>query len=187
MTFEAGRLLDRLVTTGARAFEYGSGGSTLYLARRGVTVVSVEHDPEWHRKVRDAVGARDDVDLVLIEPRPPASDDELAFQSSSEAHAGMTFVDYVSAVDGHPDHSFDLLIVDGVARPQALRRAEPKVKVGGIVVLDDSERERYRDVMLAARAAGWIERGRYGPKPFSPWFARTTVWVKTRDLPPSPG
>src|SRR6185312_3507964 len=38
-----------------RAFEYGSGGSTLYWQSRQVECVSVEHDPAWYELVRERI------------------------------------------------------------------------------------------------------------------------------------
>jgi hypothetical protein len=182
VTFEAMRLLERRVRPDSRVFEYGSGGSTVFLGRRAGQVVSVEHDPAWYATVREAVSAIPSVELVLAEPRPPRHPDEAAFASTSPGLETMTFIDYVKVVDRYPEHHFDLLIVDGRARPSAFFRAESKVRVGGIVLLDDSERSRYRPAIETARRAGWIEHGRLGPKPFTPLFARTTVWTKTGDL-----
>jgi hypothetical protein len=181
ITFEATRVLRRQMPADATVFEYGSGGSTLYLAGRASELVSVEHDPTWYAEVRAAVEGRPGVQVVLAEPRPPR-DGEAIVASSSQDFVGLTFEDYVAVVERYPDHHFDLLVVDGRARPSAFFRGEPKVKVGGLILLDDSERERYGAVVAAARRAGWPEFGRFGPKPFTPWFARTTVWRKTRDL-----
>lgn len=182
ITFEAARILEKRMPAEARVFEYGSGGSTLFFARHAAQVVSVEHDPAWFAQVRDAVATFPAVEVLLAEPRPPVSDEEADFASTSPEVAGLTFMDYVIVVDRFPNHSFDILVVDGRARPSAFFRAEPKVRVGGLVVLDDSERPRYRPAVEAAAAAGWVERGGMGPKAFTPYFARTTVWTKTRDL-----
>jgi hypothetical protein len=182
VTFEAARILERRLPRSARVFEYGSGGSTLFFARRGDRVVSVEHDRTWFEEVRSAVAGLPGVEVVLAEARPPRNHAETAFASATKAFAGQTFIDYVTVVDRFPDHSFDLLVVDGRARPSAFFRGEPKVRVGGLVLLDDSERSGYQPAVAAARASGWLERGGLGPKPFTPWFSRTTVWTKTRDL-----
>jgi hypothetical protein len=184
ITFEAVRILEHGLPAGAKVFEYGSGGSTLFLGRRAAQVVSVEHDPSWFAEVRAAVASLPAVEVVLALPRPATTEAEAAVASASPDFAGQTFLDYVAVADRFPDHHFDLLIVDGRARPSAFFRGEPKVRIGGLVLLDDSERARYGTVVEAAAAAGWVERGRYGPKAFTPWFARTTVWTKTRDLDP---
>jgi beta-phosphoglucomutase-like phosphatase (HAD superfamily) len=182
MTFEAIRLIERLMPASARVFEYGSGGSTLFFGRHSAQVVSVEHDSSWFEQVRAATAGFPNVELVLAQPRLPVDEAEAAVASSSPAFAGQTFVDYAAVVDRFPDHHFDLLVVDGRARPSCFFRAAPKVRIGGLVVLDDSERPAYASAVAAATAAGWPERGRYGPKLSTPWFSRTTVWTKTGDL-----
>ena len=44
VTFRAMEWLEGYLTPEVSVFEYGSGGSTVYLAKRVKTVVSVEHD-----------------------------------------------------------------------------------------------------------------------------------------------
>jgi hypothetical protein len=182
ITFEATRILEARLSPRARVFEYGSGGSTLFFGRRVADVVSVEHDRGWLEATRSAVAGLAGVELILAEPRPPENDAEAAYTSSDPAFAGQTFVDYVTAVDRYANHHFDVLLVDGRARVHAFFRAEAKVRVGGLVILDDSERPTCRGALDAAAAAGWLEQGRFGPKPFGQKFGRTTVWTKTRDL-----
>ncbi|HKO93603.1 MAG TPA: hypothetical protein VJU61_20760, partial [Polyangiaceae bacterium] len=46
--FVARRWLARQLRPHLRVFEWGSGGSTLFLARRVAELVSVEHDAEWY-------------------------------------------------------------------------------------------------------------------------------------------
>ena len=182
ITFEAARLLEATITPASRVFEYGSGGSTVFLAERCAEVVSVEHDPKWFDVVRGAVEGRPGLRFELVQPRPVATKADAAVTSTVPEFAGVTFADYVGVIDGYPDHHFDVLVIDGRARPSCFFRGQPKVRDGGLVILDDSERPAYRDVLAAARSAGWVERGRLGPKPFSIRFSRTTVWTKTRDL-----
>ena len=51
LTFGAIRFLDGWLKPGMRVFEYGCGGSTIFLAARVKEVVSVEHDEGWARRV----------------------------------------------------------------------------------------------------------------------------------------
>ena len=182
VTLEAARILARRVRSSSRIFEYGAGGSTAFFGRRAAQVVSVEHDRAWYTLVEQAVVELPAVEVVLAEPRSVRHPEEEGFSSTSPEFKGQTFIDYVTVVDRFPAHSFDVLLVDGRARPSCFFRAEPKVRVGGLVILDDSERAAYQRVVAAATAAGWREDGRYGPKLFSSPFARTSVWTKTCDL-----
>jgi predicted O-methyltransferase YrrM len=182
VTLEAARILSRRVRGSSRVFEYGAGGSTAFFGRRAAKVVSVEHDPGWFALVERAVAELPAVEVILAEPRLPRQVTEEDVSSTSPEFKGQTFIDYVTVVDRYPAHSFDVLFVDGRARPSCFFRAEPKVRVGGLVILDDSERPAYERVVEAATAAGWREDGRYGPKLFSSHFARTSIWTKTSDL-----
>src|ERR1019366_5189008 len=42
-----------LIRPNDMGFEWGSGGSTVWLVSRGVKITSIEHDQEWVRKVRE--------------------------------------------------------------------------------------------------------------------------------------
>jgi hypothetical protein len=107
----------------------------------------------------------------------------MAYSLSSSGFADQTFIDYVAVADRYPDGVFDLLVIDGEARTSAFFRACRVVRIGGAILLDDSERVSYRPAVEAARRAGWPEFGRYGPKLHTPSFARTTIWTKTSELP----
>ena len=117
-----------------RVFEYGGGGSTLWLEDHGATVTAVEHDEAWHRQLAGQVTPG-----VTLLYRPPA-----AAGAVTSAIAGGYFDAYAAAVDGEPDGSLDLVIIDGRARVECARRAMPKVKPGGLLLLDDADRARYR-------------------------------------------
>src|SRR4029079_15308117 len=40
----------------ARGFEYGAGASSIWLAKRAGTVISVEHHPDWHGMITPMIG-----------------------------------------------------------------------------------------------------------------------------------
>ena len=129
------RYLSRQVRPGDRAFEWGSGGSTVWLARRGVSVTSIEHDPEWAQRVTDRCPAAD-VRLVS-----GAAQGRLRSEPEQEyvTNGQYFFDDYVAAIDKLAEHSLDLVIVDGLCRMECVRRAAPKVKPGGVLVVDDTD------------------------------------------------
>ena len=99
-------------------FEWGSGGSTAWFASRSSELVSIEHDPDWAAAVSKRLG--DDIDhRVILAPN------------------GM---DYERTIDPFPFGHFELVFVDGIRRPECLRRIENSIRVGGLLVLDDSQR-----------------------------------------------
>lgn len=139
-SFGAIDFLDGRLRPDMTTYEYGSGGSTLFLAARTKTVVSIEHDPAWEKVVGDALRRRGYrhrmIGVVPVEGLGPDCP-------------------YVTALPSEPA---DVIVVDGLCRwsaPCDLRarcfaRAETVIRPGGIIVLDDSW--RYPGIIAKARA-----------------------------------
>jgi hypothetical protein len=51
--------------------------------------------------------------------------------------------DYVKSIEDYPDGYFDLVVVDGRARPSCILHSMQKVKVNGILLLDNADRSYY--------------------------------------------
>lgn len=136
-----------------RAFEYGSGASTVWLARRCRQVVTVEHDAGFAQYVAPLL-ARDNIRLKLVEPTANVSVPVAGSGRRGFEHAD--FSAYVDAItDGGPH---DLIVIDGRARVACLARAREFLKPGGLIVFDNSDRRRYRDALArvpAVRYRGW--------------------------------
>jgi hypothetical protein len=130
-------------------FEYGSGASTLFWLKHNATLVSVEHDAEWHAILKEKTRGDSRLDYRLLQPgllpehvTPDASDPE-KFHSADAKHERSDFTQYVTQIDEFPDASFDVVVIDGRSRTACIKHAAPKVKAGGYLVLDNSSRERY--------------------------------------------
>jgi hypothetical protein len=149
-----------------RVFEYGGGGSTLWLEDRGATVTVVEHDEQWHGQLAGQLAPG----TVLLF-RPPDATGTMA-----SAAAPGYFDGYVAAIDGQPDGSLDLVIVDGRARVECARRAMPKVRPGGLLLLDDTDRPGYRPAL--EMLAGWERHVFAGLKPGQHFPAQTSAWKR---------
>jgi predicted O-methyltransferase YrrM len=149
-------LADR-ITPESRVFEFGGGGSTLWFASRAKEVVTVEHDRQWFELVARAVADRPDCRVVYATDR--------------EQYAA-----YVSVIRAYPDGYFDVVVVDGRERLRCFDAAMPKVRRGGLLVLDDSERERYAGAFQLA--AGWPHRTFRGLAPSKAVPATTTLWTR---------
>jgi hypothetical protein len=149
-----------------QVFEYGGGGSTLWLEDRGAMVTVAEHDEAWHAQLADQVAAGT---TVLF--RPPSASGTV----TSAAAAGY-FDNYVATIDGRPDESLDLVIVDGRARVECVRHAMPKVRPGGLLLLDDADRARYRPAIKML--ADWERHVFAGLKPGARSPAQTWAWKR---------
>jgi len=143
ITFASSRWLERHLGTKYRVFEYGAGGSTKWFAERVSELVSVEHDPAWYEKVSEALRFFTNTTILLRVPSLEVSGSASVRSFTFEEHRELDFKDYVDSIHNFPDNYFDLIFIDGRAREACLKAAIPKIKSGGFVVLDNSERERY--------------------------------------------
>ena len=112
-------------------FEYGSGGSTIFFARRAQRVFSVEDNPKWFewvsRRLEEKGLTNATLKLCEFDFKNPAG-----FEDSA----------YLQAM---PEETFDIIVIDGSeewtkVRPICFAKAEARLKPGGIIVVDDSWR-----------------------------------------------
>lgn len=169
ITFRAQRYLEEFVEPGMRVFEYGVGGSTAYFLDSGARLVSVDHDPAWVDKVRQACSGDWEVHSV-----PPSIEDD---DSGYRSHIVQgSFRAYVRTIDAYSH--FDVVMVDGRARSACLEQAHPHVRPGGLLVLDNSDRDIYRDAAAQIDALGWRREDFFGPGHYNLFFWQTTIWTR---------
>jgi predicted O-methyltransferase YrrM len=112
-------------------FEYGSGGSTLFFARRVRTVISTEDNATWFENVRQRLA-------------------ELSLKNAELQHHEFDFKNpegfgNSAYLNSTPSQKFDVIVVDGAEeavpmRPICFYHAENFINPGGIIVVDDSWR-----------------------------------------------
>jgi hypothetical protein len=184
LTFDGIAALRARMHDGMRVFEWGSGGSTLFWLRWRVDLCSIEHDPDWYDVVRRRLPAGRSVDHRLVPPDPPSGEraaldpaDPLAYASSAEAFRGRTFRRYATQIDAFPDEHFDVVLVDGRARPSCIRHAIPKVRAGGVLVVDNADREYYVERLREA-LGGFSHERHLGVGPCAPAMWRTDLYLR---------
>lgn len=143
-SFAAIEAMRRHVVPGMKVFEYGGGGSSVWLQDLGADLTVVEHDREWYEELRRVLKA--DASVLLKEPTDSGT-------CGSRVSPNLYFDDYVNAINDVNDDSLDLVLVDGRSRVACGLAAMSKVKHGGLLVLDDSGRSRY--VALREALAEW--------------------------------
>lgn len=145
MNYKVINYIDRKIKASPCVFEYGSGCSTLYWASRGAKIISVEHDTMFYNKL--SMKLDDNVRYHLVEPqvesalKPHMPEDPAMYHSDD--YEGYSFESYVKSIDVYPDEYFDVVVVDGRSRPACIKHALPKIKKGGMLVLDNSDRSYY--------------------------------------------
>jgi len=131
--------------------EFGSGRSTYFFASRSKFVVSVEHHKGWHSKVTKQLLKEGitNVDYKLIE-KEAAKDIKSTpafyadFNINEESFSYRSdYYNYFNALSEYENDFFDYILIDGRARPESLFTSIPKLKSGGLLILDNSERKRY--------------------------------------------
>jgi hypothetical protein len=185
LTFPAIRFLDHIINREVRVYEYGSGGSTLYFSRKAREVFSVEHDPAWYGRVGALLErrGRDNVAIRLVKPEYEESaagrdsSDPNAYVSGSGEFQGYSFKTYASDIDSYTDGFFDVILIDGRARPSCFRHSLPKVKPNGYIVWDNTDREHYsRTIRSVSDEFSFLDFP--GPSPYVNFFTRTSAWQR---------
>jgi Methyltransferase domain len=153
LTYPAIDFLSQFDYRGKSVFEYGSGASTLFWARRADRVVSVESDPHWIETLRRSLPAN-----CKIVPSSPAAEE------------------YAGHIARYGD--FDVVIVDGTgeSRPTCCGMAIKHLSPGGIVVLDDSDLWPRSAAIL--RNAGLIQVDFTGFAPLQSHARTTSIFFK---------
>jgi len=178
IAFSAIEYLQKIVRPDMCVFEYGSGGSTLFWASRVKELVSVEHDRPWFEKIHDEIGRQQlsNVKYILKEAVADPAFDKKDFRvpadyiSSDKNFMGKNFAAYVKVIDSYPDEYFDVITVDGRARPSCIAHAMRKLKPG----------QHYLAPFSFDRQS-WKVRVFYGPVPYISHFSETTILNKTNN------
>ncbi|MEI8196419.1 MAG: hypothetical protein WCI73_10960 [Phycisphaerae bacterium] len=125
--------LESWLKTTDRGIEWGSGRSTAWIGQRVAHLISVEHYKPWYERVSgdiERLGLKNKVDYRLV---------------ACEVAESVAVPD----PDSHPyadvalelsDNSLDFALVDGRMRSTCMCRAIPKLRPGGLLILDNANR-----------------------------------------------
>jgi precorrin-6B methylase 2 len=183
IVFNAKEFLDSILKDDMTVWEYGSGSSTLYFARRVKQIYSIENDKDWYTHLSTRIEAESvkNVCYALIEAEE-ADNKELnsIYISKSTIIYGGDFEKYTRSIDSVPDNSLDIVLIDGRARRACIVHAIPKIKPGGYLIVDNSDRSYYfegNDILFDEKK--WKSMHFVGPVPYSFEFSRTSFFKKT--------
>jgi Methyltransferase domain len=135
-----------------RIFEFGSGNSTLWWARRAKSVTAVEHDPGWAAKVREGIPENATLLEVPLEPdgeycRTPQRTESL----------------------------YEIIVIDGRDRVNCALQCLGSLTDDGVIVWDDSQRRRYRRGLDFLAEHGFRRLRFTGLGPIAPNNGETSV------------
>jgi predicted O-methyltransferase YrrM len=104
--------------------EFGSGRSTIWFAKRVSNLISVEHDPKWFAEIACRLA-----ELQLTNVR--------YLNHPSNRLENGEGSPYVQVAADQADSSLDFVLVDGIYRGICARLSIPKLKSGGILIIDN--------------------------------------------------
>lgn len=180
ITFAAKNFLDKILTNNSLVFEYGSGSSTLYFARRVAKIYSIENDNAWYNYLCNYLKKNniENINYQLIEGIPSTTQPS-TYTSLSSIYKNINFEDYVKTIDALPNNYFDVIVVDGRARNACIKHAISKLKQNGYLMVDNSERDAYfTGNEFLFDTTSWIQTSFIGPTPYSFGFSKTSFFQK---------
>jgi protein-L-isoaspartate O-methyltransferase len=160
IAYTAIQRLEEFLTPHSRVLEFGSGMSTLWFAKHAGAVYSVEDYRLWYDKV-NAVIAQKQLHHVHYQ-----------FAENVDDYAG-----YMS----NDAEGFDLIMVDGNWRSDCIAKCASKLKPGGILYLDNSDKDSTPnggDMRLAEERALAFAREQSASVEYFTDFAPTQLFVQ---------
>ncbi len=155
MNYSAVKLLEERLNNNLSLFEFGSGYSTCFYASKVRNVISVEYDRNWYQFM----------------------------ESTLPANASLIFKD--KDVDGgycrtisSMTTNYDVVIVDGRDRVNCIKQSISALSSEGVILLDDSKRERYQEGVCFLIDRGFKALNLEGLKATGLGVDRTTVFYR---------
>lgn len=156
MPFNAIQWLKKQLFLSTNVFEWSSGGSTLFFANKVKSLISVEHDKIWYEVMLTKLKSKNIINCSYNFEKNPYL--------------------YAQFINKYPDEFFDIIVVDGIERVSCIKNAIPKIKKGGYIVLDNSERPEYDN---GVKKLNKFERKDFwGPGLQNKYFWKTTIFKK---------
>lgn len=134
--------LEKHVNKSHVVFEWGSGASTFWFADRCNTIWSVEYFKDFFEVLQKRAQDKININLILKEPDNERQENYIAKHSSA---SGKSFKNFAHSIDVFKNFYFDIIVIDGRVRNRCLDLAIPKLKSGGMIVYDDTNRDAYFD------------------------------------------
>jgi hypothetical protein len=174
--------LDHLIRPDSQGLETGSGSSTIWFAERCGHLISIEHDAIWAKRVSDWLTER-------------GLSEKFAVKLCERGPEG-TPASYVDTIMNLPESSLDFILIDGKKRDSCALAALPRIKPGGIIIVDDVHRyitrkepshaPFARDIPSGNGSSKWDEFSEITQNWSCMWksdgVSDTAVWTKPNDL-----
>lgn len=194
-TFGAIDFLERELTSDLSVFEYGGGQSTLFWSRRVGRVAGLDHDPSFGAYVTPQLpenasfkiveeGAELPEELKQWAAKSPSFvDPEPTVRTYRSGQLNQAFQAYGLEVLSYPANTFDVVIVDGMARSLSTWAAIQHFNSKGFIVFDNSDRDFYAPAYQMLEEAGYRRLDFWGLGPINPYGWCTSVFYQPSGFP----
>lgn len=151
ITYPCFEFLSRLDFSNANVFEFGSGSSTLWWAKRARAVYSVERENDWYQTISAQCPLNAKIELCR---------NELKYAKNILTK----------------NINFDVIVIDGAVRYPCVEAALKKIESNGIIILDNSE--WYPNACRLLREEGFVQIDFCGFSPINAFTSCTSLFFK---------
>lgn len=159
MNYSVVAFLEERLNITMKIMEYGSGASTLFFASKCNSVASIEHDENWFESVNK---------LLLVNK---ISNVRLIFSPLREKY------NYVKELV-EENEKFEIVLIDGENRVETALNSYEVLTSNGVLILDDSSREDYKEVFNFYRKNNFSALNLQGMKPGGFKKDQTTIFYR---------
>jgi hypothetical protein len=114
-TYPSIEFISELNLHGKTVFEWGSGYSSIFWSQKAKSVISIEDNAEWFKKINLIKKRNND---ILLKPKK---------------------LEYIRII-AHFQTKFDIIIIDGKYRKRCAEVSVNYLNEGGLIILDNSDR-----------------------------------------------
>jgi len=149
--------LNQRVNKNLTVFEFGCGNSTIWWAKKTKFVVSVEHDEYWANKMK----------RILPENA------EILYRKLDD--------NYPLSITNQP-YPFDIVFIDGRMRTACALNAVNNLTPKGVIIWDNSDRDRYKEGMAILKLAGFKHLDFYGMMPIDNIASLSSIFYRESNV-----
>lgn len=136
-------------------FEFGSGNSTVWWSQYVSSVTSCEHDKKWLQFMK-----------------------QKNIKNSNLLYCGLDGSDKYDKAALNCEQKFDIIIIDGRRRVNCAKNSINALKDDGIIIWDNSNRERYREGYIFLRNHGFKRLDFFGSGPLNVYSWSTSIFYR---------
>jgi len=150
--------LENRLSADLNLFEYGSGFSTMFYSARVKNVTSIEYDRAWYDRLKEQVD--NNVKLLFCEYEAGGAYCRAALETRQK---------------------YDVIVVDGRDRVRCAVNAFEALSDQGVIIFDDSTREKYQEGIKYYLDKGFRKLEFEGIKPKGLGLDRTSILYRSEN------